>query len=126
MRTVQSRSSMRFTTEPLLEHLVAGNLGRQNLDRDDPVDDGVVGTPHLAHAASSQQLDQPVVSERLSLQRAPPCSTFSALSSLHEKLSRLTDSRDQRRGAATRLFSGRDPSSPAEESGLTVAPTRQP
>ena len=72
MRTVQSRSSVGLTPEPLLEDRVSGNLGRQNLDRDDPVDDGVVGTPHLAHPASPEQLDQPVVSERLSLQRAPP------------------------------------------------------
>jgi hypothetical protein len=54
--TVQSRRSMRFTTEPLLEHRVSGNLGRQNFDCDDPVDDGV---------------------------DRPSCSTFSGLSSLH-------------------------------------------
>src|SRR5947209_10081254 len=67
---------MRFTTKPLLEHLVAGDLGGQNLDRDDPIDDGVVGTPHLAHAASSEQLDQPVVSERTTLQRCLPPAAF--------------------------------------------------
>ncbi len=87
---------MRFTTEPLLEHGVSGNLARQDLDRDDPVDDGVVGAPHLTHAASAQQLDQPVVSNDFPRNESL-LQHFSELSSLHEKLSRLRDSRDRRR-----------------------------
>ncbi|VAZ77002.1 hypothetical protein LAUMK15_03612 [Mycobacterium persicum] len=54
MWVAQSCGGMSFATEPLLEHFVVGNLGRQDLDRDDPVGDGVIGPPHLAHAAAAQ------------------------------------------------------------------------
>ncbi len=56
-----------FAAEPLLEIGVLGEVGEQHLQRDDAVDGGVVRAPHLAHAASAQQLDQPVAAERRAL-----------------------------------------------------------
>ena len=76
VRTVQSRDRMGFATKPPLENLVAGNVGRQYLKRDDPVDDGVVGPPYFAHAAAAQQFDQLVATEQRFLQRGLPQAPF--------------------------------------------------
>jgi hypothetical protein len=57
-----------FSAEPSLKVLVLRQIRRQELDGDDPVGDGVVGAPHLAHAAATEQLYQPVPSERSPLQ----------------------------------------------------------
>ena len=55
---VQPRGGAGFAAEPLVEIGVLGVVGEQHLQRDDAVDGGVVGAPHLAHAAAAQQLDQ--------------------------------------------------------------------
>lgn len=57
VRAVQSGGRVGFATEPLLKHFVSGGVGGQNFDRDDSVEDGVVGSPDFAHAATAQQID---------------------------------------------------------------------
>jgi hypothetical protein len=46
--------------EPGQERLVAGPPGRQQLDRDGPVEQVILGTPDLAHAAGRDAVGQPV------------------------------------------------------------------
>jgi hypothetical protein len=46
---------------------------RQEFDRDDPVGAGVVGPPHLTHAASAQQLHQTVATEGRPAHSVLPC-----------------------------------------------------
>ena len=46
--------------EPLDEFRVAGQLGPQDLQRDDPGQPDVVGGPHLAHAADGDPVAEPV------------------------------------------------------------------
>ena len=64
---VQACRGAGLAAEPLLEIGVLGEVGEQHLQRHDAVDGGVVGAPHLAHAAAAQQLDQPVAAERRAL-----------------------------------------------------------
>ena len=67
VRIVQTCGGAGLAAEPLLELGVLGEVGEQHLQRHDAVDGGVVGAPHLAHAAAAQQLDQPVAAERRTL-----------------------------------------------------------
>jgi hypothetical protein len=46
--------------EPGQEGLVAGPPGRQQLDRDGPVEQIILAAPHLAHAAGRDAVGQPV------------------------------------------------------------------
>ena len=46
--------------EPVPELRAAGVLGAQQLNRDDPVEQGVAGPPHLAHTAGRDPALQPV------------------------------------------------------------------
>ncbi len=58
-----------FAAEPLLELGILGEVREQHLQRDGPADGGVMGTPHLAHATATQQLDQLVAAKRRPLHR---------------------------------------------------------
>jgi hypothetical protein len=53
-----------FTSESLRECPVLRVV--QHLQCDHPIDRGVMRAPHLAHAAATQQLDQPITPERRS------------------------------------------------------------
>jgi hypothetical protein len=64
MRLVELRRRVGFTAEPLLKHAVLSEVRRQHLQHHDAIGHGVIGPPHLAHAATAQQLDQPVLPER--------------------------------------------------------------
>lgn len=44
--------------------LIVREVSGQDFDRDDPVGVGVMRPPHLAHAAATQQFDQPIATER--------------------------------------------------------------
>ena len=68
---VQPCRRMRFPTEPLLKVLILRQGRRQNLDGDDAVGDGVVGAPHLTHAAAAEQVHQAVTPERHALHSSP-------------------------------------------------------
>ena len=50
--------------EPLLKGLIVGEIRWQHLERNDTVNGGVEGPPHVAHAAAAQQLDKAMASER--------------------------------------------------------------
>ena len=52
-----------FPAEPLVEVGVLGEVGEQHLQRHHAVDGGVVGAPHLAHTATTQQLNQLVAAK---------------------------------------------------------------
>ena len=71
VRIVQPCGGPGFAPEPLVEIGVLGVVGEQHLQRHHPVDRGVVGLPHLAHAATTQQLDQRVAAERRAFLRRP-------------------------------------------------------
>ena len=58
-----------LAAESLLEDLIAGVVGGQHLQGDVAVVDRVVGTPHLAHAATAQQPDKAIPPERRALHR---------------------------------------------------------
>ena len=66
---VETRRGAGFAAEPLLVIRVLGEVRQQHLQRDGSVDGGVVGTPHLAHAAAAQQLDQLIAAKRRALHR---------------------------------------------------------
>ena len=51
VRLLQPGRDFRLPAEPLLEAVVGGHLGAQQLDRDHALAGGVVGAVHLAHAA---------------------------------------------------------------------------
>ncbi len=58
VRVVQLCSRIGFPTKPRHECMVRGQLRRQHFDRHRAVvGRGVVGSPHLAHAALAEQLD---------------------------------------------------------------------
>src|ERR1700737_2014095 len=61
---VEPGRGLGLPAEPLLKHRIVGEIRGQQLHRDHALRGGVVGPPHLAHAAAAQQLDQPVASER--------------------------------------------------------------
>ena len=67
---VEAGGGAGLAAEPLLEVGVLGVVGEQHLQRDDAVDGGVVRAPHLAHAATAQQLDQLVAAKRRALLRS--------------------------------------------------------
>jgi hypothetical protein len=64
VRFVQCGCRSGLPAEPFLIGGVVGKLRRQHLQRDDPFGDGVEGPPHLAHAAATQQIQQPIATER--------------------------------------------------------------
>ena len=72
VRVVEPRRRPSLPAEPLLEGLVVGQMGGQDLHRHHPIGHGVVGTPHVAHTAATQQLDQSVAPERRALQISLP------------------------------------------------------
>jgi hypothetical protein len=69
VRIVKARRCTRLAAEPLLELRVLGEVRQQHLQGHHPVDGGVVGAPHLAHAAAAQQLDQLVAAKWRPLHR---------------------------------------------------------
>ena len=69
VRAVQSCRGVGFAAESPLKVLVLRQIRGQHLDGDDAVGVGVMGAPHLAHAAAAQQLDQAVTPERRALHR---------------------------------------------------------
>src|ERR1700676_4414280 len=69
MGAVQPCRGVGFAAESLLKVLVVREVSGQDFDRDDPVGVGVMGPPHLAHAAATQQLDQAITPERRALHR---------------------------------------------------------
>ena len=71
MRGVQSRRGVGFPAESPLKVLVLRQIRGQDFDRDDPVGDGVVGTPYLAHPARAQQRHQPVAPKLHLIHRQP-------------------------------------------------------
>jgi hypothetical protein len=50
----------RLALEALHEHCLRRQLLRQDLDRDAPPEQPVLGEPHRAHAAGGDQLDHPI------------------------------------------------------------------
>jgi hypothetical protein len=70
VRLVDPGRGLRFAPKPLLEGGVVGEIGRQDLERDNAVGLGVVGTPDLAHATAADQLLQLIVPEWCRIQRA--------------------------------------------------------
>jgi hypothetical protein len=64
VRLVEPGRCLGLPAEPLLEYRIVGEISGQHLQRHHPVDGGVEGPPHLAHAAAAQQLHQAVASER--------------------------------------------------------------
>src|ERR1700752_2295379 len=66
---VEGRCGPGFAAEPLLVVSVLGEVRQQHLQCDGAIDGGVVGTPHLAHAAMAQQLHQLVAAKRRALHR---------------------------------------------------------
>jgi hypothetical protein len=60
----EASSGAGLAAEAPVEIGVCGVVGQQHLERHDAVDGGVVGLPHLAHAAAAQQFDQLVAAER--------------------------------------------------------------
>ena len=68
---VEPGGRQRFPTEPLLECRVIGQVCGQHFHRNDTLGLGVVGTPHLAHTAAAQQLDELVAAECRTLHSAP-------------------------------------------------------
>ena len=63
VRVVKARGAAGLAAEPLVEIGVLGEVGQQHLQRHHPVDGGVVGAPHFAHSALTQQLDQLVAAK---------------------------------------------------------------
>jgi hypothetical protein len=73
VRIVQAGGRVGFPAESPLKVLVLGQMRGQKFKSDDPVSVGVVGPPHLTHAAAPQQLHQAVATEGRSLQSVLPC-----------------------------------------------------
>ncbi len=61
---IETRRRTRFAAEPLLKHLVVGQVLRKDFHRDDAVGGGVKGAPYLTHPAAAQQFDEPITPER--------------------------------------------------------------
>jgi len=55
MRFLQPRSHLGLSAETFLERRVGGQLRAQQLDRDHPTLDRVVGPVHLAHSPRADQ-----------------------------------------------------------------------
>ena len=60
VRVVDGRGRSRLTDEPLPERIVAGQLGRQDLQRHPPFQPGVVGAEDNSHPAAANLLLEPV------------------------------------------------------------------
>jgi hypothetical protein len=56
-----------FAAEPLLECLVLGEMREQRLDCHRPIDNGVAGTPYLAHPTPTEQLYEAVPPKRCAI-----------------------------------------------------------
>jgi hypothetical protein len=69
VRLVQPGGHLGLPTEPCLILLVVGEVRGQHLQCDHPVHGGVECPPHFAHAAPTQQVDQPVAAERCPVHR---------------------------------------------------------
>jgi len=59
----QLRRGVGFPAETPLKVSISRQTRGQDSDGNDPVGNGIMAAPHLAHAASAQQLDQPVPTE---------------------------------------------------------------
>jgi hypothetical protein len=57
VRVIQRRDRARFAIEPLAQLRVGGELRRQHLDRDDPIEPGVARAIDLTHAARPKRRD---------------------------------------------------------------------
>ena len=66
---IEARCGTGFAAEPLVEIGVLGVVRQQHLQRNCPVDGGVVGTPHLTHPTAAQQLNQLIATKRRALHR---------------------------------------------------------
>ena len=75
VRVVQTSGGVGFSAESLLKFLVDRQIRGQQLDGDNPVGLGVMGSPYLTHAAAAQQLHQAVPPERGPVHISLPAAT---------------------------------------------------
>jgi hypothetical protein len=61
----ESGDGLGFSLEPVSELLVVGDPGREDFDRDRPIEAGVARSVHLAHSAFAQLCEDLVGTESL-------------------------------------------------------------
>ena len=61
VRVIERRGGARLVDEPLARRRVAGQLGRQELERDDPVEPRVAGAVDEPHTAAADAVEDLVV-----------------------------------------------------------------